>query len=227
MFEREIELIGKDKFERLKKVSVMVVGIGGVGGYAVESLIRAGIHNIIIVDFDIVDITNKNRQIIATDKTIGKKKVEVMKDRIHDINKDVNVDIIDYKLTSDNIEDIFKYNIDFLIDACDDIKVKEQIILKCLKNNIDFISSMGTGNKLNPSLLKICELKNTSYDPLAKRLRKFVKENNIKSKIWVVSSEERPIKTTNNKVLTMNTVCATAGLLCSNYVINKVIDMGG
>lgn len=227
MFEREIELIGKDKFERLKKISVMVVGIGGVGGYAVESLIRAGIHNIIIVDFDIVDITNKNRQIIATDKTIGKKKVEVMKDRIHDINKDVNVDIIDYKLTSDNIEDIFKYNIDFLIDACDDIKVKEQIILKCLKNNIDFISSMGTGNKLNPSLLKVCELKNTSYDPLAKRLRKFAKENNIKSKIWVVSSEERPIKTTNNKVLTMNTVCATAGILCSSYVINKVINMGG
>lgn len=227
MFEREIELIGKDKFERLKKISVMVIGIGGVGGYAVESLIRAGIHNIIIVDFDIVDITNKNRQIIATDKTICKKKVEVMKDRIHDINKDVNVDIIDYKLTSDNIEDIFKYNIDFLIDACDDIKVKEQIILKCLKNNIDFISSMGTGNKLNSSLLKICELKNTSYDPLAKRLRKFAKENNINSKIWVVSSEERPIKTNNSKVLTMNTVCATAGLLCSSYVINKVIDMGG
>ena len=227
MFEREIELIGKDKFERLKKISVMVIGIGGVGGYAVESLIRAGIHNIIIVDFDIVDISNKNRQIIATDKTIGKKKVEVMKDRIHDINKDVNVDIIDYKLTIDNIEDIFKYNIDFLIDACDDIKVKEQIILKCLKNNIDFISSMGTGNKLNPSLLKICELKNTSYDPLAKRLRKFAKENNINSKIWVVSSEERPIKTNNSKVLTMTTVCATAGILCSSYVINKVIDMGG
>jgi len=223
MFEREIKLIGTDNFKKIKTKTVAVIGIGGVGGYAVESLVRAGIQNIIIVDYDIVDITNLNRQIIALQENIGEKKVLVTKKRINDINPDCNVTIIDKKLDEYNTKELFNYKIDYIIDACDTVKVKEQLILECVKRNIKQISCMGTGNKLNPELLQITDIRKTSYDPLAKRLRKFVTDNKIKDKVMVVSSIEQP-KKIEGSISSISYVPSVAGLLCASFVINDIIN---
>jgi len=223
MFEREIKLIGTDNFKKIKTKTVAVIGIGGVGGYAVESLVRAGIQNIIIVDYDIVDITNLNRQIIALQENIGEKKVLVTKKRINDINPDCNVTIIDKKLDEYNTKELFNYKIDYIIDACDTVKVKEQLILECVKRNIKQISCMGTGNKLNPELLQITDIRKTSYDPLAKRLRKYVKDNKINNKVMVVSSLEQP-KKIDGVIASISYVPSVAGLLCASYVINDIIN---
>lgn len=222
MFDREINLIGENNFNKLQAVTVCVVGLGGVGGHATETLVRAGIKNIIIVDYDVVDITNKNRQIIALDSTIGQTKVEVMKNRILDINKDCNVIVINEKLCPDNMDILFKYNIDYLIDACDTVSVKKELIKLCVLKNISFISCMGTGNKLAPSKLEICDIRKTSYDPLAKIIRKFIKDSKITNKVMVVCSKEQPIKNTGN-VSSISYVPSVAGILCSSYIINKII----
>lgn len=222
MFEREIKLIGIENYNKIKSKTVAVVGIGGVGGYAVEALIRAGVENLIIVDYDIVDITNLNRQIIALQENIGMKKTDVIKERIEKINPLCNVTIIDKKLDEENVVELFNYKIDYLIDACDTVKVKEKLILECLKRNVNQISCMGTGNKLNPELLKITDIRKTSYDPLAKRLRKFVNDNRIKDKVMVVSSTEQP-KKTEGVIASISYVPSVAGLLCASYVINDII----
>ena len=151
MFERLEKIIGKENLLRIKNTSVMVVGVGGVGGYVVESLVRSGIENIIIVDHDIVDVTNKNRQIIALDSTIGKKKVDVLKSRILDINPNTKVTALDTFLDNTNIDSIItKYNPDYVVDACDTIMTKKGLISTCLKHHIFILPSMGTGNKLDP-----------------------------------------------------------------------------
>lgn len=223
MFEREIKLIGEDNYKKINNKTIAVIGVGGVGGYAVEALVRAGIQNIIIVDYDIVDITNLNRQIISLQENIGMKKTNVIKDRINKINPNCHVIIIDKKLDENNIISIFEYDIDYIIDACDTVKVKEQLILECSKRNIKLISSMGTGNKLNPELLQITDIAKTSYDPLAKKLRKFVKDNNIKNKVMVVSSTEVP-KKVDGVIASISFVPSVAGLLCASYVINDIIN---
>ena len=222
MFEREIKLIGKNSFEHIQKATVCIIGLGGVGGHAVETLIRSGIKNIVIVDYDVVDVTNKNRQIIANDDTIGRKKTEEMKERILKINSDVNVIIIDRKLDVDNLDIIFNNKIDYLIDACDTVKVKKELIRQCINNKIKFISSMGTGNKLDPTKLEICDIRDTNYDPLARVIRKFVKDQKIKEKVTVVCSKEIPIKTTGD-VSSIAYVPSVAGILCASYVINDLI----
>lgn len=223
MFDREIKLIGEDNFNKIKEKKVAVIGIGGVGGYAVEALVRAGIQNLIIVDYDIVDITNLNRQIISLHENIGMKKTDVIKDRINKINPNCNVIVIDKKLDENNTKELFNYDIDYIVDACDTLKVKEQLILECSNRNIKLISSMGTGNKLNPELLKITDIKKTSYDPLAKKLRKFVKDNNIKNKVMVVSSTEEA-KKIEGVISSISYVPSVAGLLCTSYVINDIIN---
>jgi len=223
MFEREIKLIGQNNFDKIQSVSVCVIGIGGVGGHAVETLVRSGIKNIIIIDYDVVDITNKNRQIIATDDNIGKKKTEVMKERIFKINKDVNVITIDKKIDINNISDIFNHNIDYFIDACDTISVKKEIIKQCSNKNITFISCMGTGNKLDPSKLEITDIRKTSYDPIAKILRKYVKDEKIDKKVPVVYSTEIP-KKIEGSISSISYVPSTAGILCASYIINKIIE---
>lgn len=224
MFQRLEKIIGNSSLELIHNTSVMVIGIGGVGGYVVEGLIRSGIKNIILVDFDTVDITNKNRQIIALDSTIGMKKVDVMKNRILDINKECNVITIDNFLNSENTSDIInKYHPDYVVDACDTMTTKKEIIASCLKYNIKFISSMGTGNKLNPRCLKISDLSKTNYDPLAKILRKWVKDEKIKGKIPVLWSNEIPIKTHDRTPGSTSFVPSSAGLMIASYIINDII----
>lgn len=223
MFEREINLIGIENYNKIKTKTVAIIGVGGVGGYAVEALVRAGIENLIIVDYDIVDITNLNRQIIALQNNIGMKKTSVIRDRINSINSSCNVIIMDKKLNENNVLELFDYNIDYIIDACDTVKVKEKLILECTKRKIKQISCMGTGNKLNPELLQITDIRKTSYDPLAKRLRKFVVDNKIKEKIMVVSSTEQP-KKVEGYISSISYVPSVAGLLCASFVINDIIN---
>lgn len=223
MFDRLKKIIGNEKLDKIKSKTVMIIGIGGVGGYTVEALIRSGIENIILIDHDMVDVTNKNRQIIALDSTIGRKKVEVMKERILDINKDVNVIALDLFLDNNTSEIIEKYKPDYVIDACDTISTKKEIILFCLKNQISFISCMGTGNKLDPTRLKIDDIRKTSYDPLAKILRKWLKDEKIFGKVPVLWSDEKPIKINDRTPGSTSFVPSCAGLIIAGYVINDII----
>ncbi len=222
MFEREIKLIGEENLEKIKSKTIAVVGVGGVGGYAVESLVRAGVSKLIIIDYDIVDITNLNRQIISLQSNIGKYKTDVIKERINNINPDCNVTTINTKLNEENLYLLFNEKPDYIIDACDTLKVKEMLILECKKRKIKLISSMGTGNKLNPELLKITDIRKTSYDPLAKKIRKFVVDNKIKGKVMVVSSVEQP-KKVEGVISSISFVPPISGLLCTSYVINDIL----
>lgn len=224
MFTRLEKIIGTNSLEKIRERTIMVIGIGGVGGYTVEALVRSGIEKIILVDHDDIDVTNKNRQIIALDSTIGRKKVEVMKERILDINQKCKVIALDIFLDSSNTyECIQKYHPDYVVDACDTITTKKEIITSCLKDNIKFISSMGTGNKLDPSKLKISDIRKTSYDPLAKVIRKWMGEQKIKEKIPVLWSDEIPIKTHDRIPGSTSFVPSSAGLLIASYIINNII----
>lgn len=223
-FLRLERIIGSDNINILKEKTVMVIGVGGVGGYCVESLVRSGIGRVIIVDFDKVDITNINRQIIALDSTIDCYKVDVLENRIKDINNNCDVIKIYDFINDENIDSLFNYDIDYVIDACDTVNTKKLIIKKCLDNNIKFISCMGTGNKLDPTKLEICDIRKTINDPLARIIRKFVKDERINNKVMVLSSKELPIKTIDNKLGSSSFVPSSAGILIGSYVVRDLID---
>ena len=207
--------------EKLKNKRVLIIGLGGVGSYALESIARSGIESITIVDNDVIDITNINRQLFALNSTIGLAKVAVALKRIKDINPNCQVKIIKEFITKDNIDLLFKEKIDYLIDAIDTIDTKKLLIKNCLDKNIKFISSMGTANKMDPTLLKIMDLSKTNYDPIAKILRKYVKDLKTNKKVMVVcSNEQTKIK---DKLGSNAYVPATAGLLCASYVINDIV----
>ena len=224
MFERLELLIGKESLEKIKKSRILIVGIGGVGGSVATSLVRSGVQNIILIDFDVVDITNVNRQVVAYHSTIGLKKVDVMKKILLDINPSLIVKTYDIFLNKDNIKTILdEEKPTYIIDACDSKETKKSIILEAISRKIKFISSMGTGNKMNPSDLEIIDIRKTVNDPLARIFRKWVKDNKIKSKITVLSSRELPIKT-GNIVSSNSFVPTSAGLLITSYVIKDIIN---
>lgn len=223
-FSRLIKVVGEEDFLDLNKKSVLVLGCGGVGGYVVETLARSGIGTLVIVDYDLIDETNINRQIIALESTIGLKKVDVLKRRIKDINRDCNVITIDQFITVDNLEKLFDYNIDFFVDACDTTSVKKEIIKKCLSKKIKFISCMGTGNKLDPSKLEIIDIRKTNNDPLARMLRKFVKDEKINDKIMVLSSSEVPVKIGDRTPGSTAFVPPAAGIMIASYVVKKLLN---
>ena len=218
-----LELLVKEKIELIKNKTVLIVGIGGVGGYALEALVRSGIGKIIIVDNDNVDITNLNRQIISLNSNIGKSKVDVAYDRIKDINPKCEVIKINKFLTKDNTKELFDTHIDYIVDACDTMDVKKELIKISVEKNIKLISSMGTGNKMDPTKLEIIDLRKTSYDPLAKILRKYLKDERINKKIMVVCSKEIPKKMETNIIGSNSFVPATAGLLCASFIINDIV----
>lgn len=224
MFDRLNLLIGEDNLKKIEDKTVLVVGLGGVGGYTVSSLARSGIKKIIIIDFDTVDISNINRQIIAYHSTIGKKKTDVMETMLLDINPNINVIKYDLFLKEDNISDIFsKHKIDYVVDACDFLSTKKAIIEYSVNNKIKFVSSMGTGNRLDPTQLEVVDIRKTSNDPIARILRRWIKGNKINQKIPVLCSKEVPIKT-GAKVGSNSFVPAAAGLVIASYIINDIID---
>ncbi len=215
-------LVGNENIKKINDARVLVLGLGGVGSYALEAIVRSGVGNVVIVDYDKIDITNLNRQLMTNHNNIGLLKTEVWKERIKDINPNCNVEAATKKLTKEDVNDLFKYNIDYVIDACDTLEVKKELILACHKNKVKLISSMGTGNKFDPSRLKIMDIRKTSYDPLAKNIRKFVVDNKINYKVNVVCSDELPLKVS-NPIGSTAFVPATSGLLCASFVINDII----
>ena len=222
MFEREELLIG-DNISILKDKTVLILGIGGVGGYVTESMARCGIGHLILVDFDIIDETNINRQIIALHSNIGKKKVDAYKERINDINPDCIVDTFDIFYNEDNKDIIFNNNIDYVIDCCDSLNSKVILIKECKKRNIPIICSMGTGNKFHPEMFKIDRLNKTQYDPLAKKLRYLLKNDRELLDTMVIYSTETPTEY-KGKVGSISYVPSVAGLLLTSYVINTFLD---
>ncbi len=222
-FERFISLVGEESFEKVRKLRVLIVGVGGVGGYVVEALARCGVGTLILVDPDRVDETNINRQIIATRKTVGRRKVEVFKERIHDISEQCECIAISEKISSLNISILGTYQPDFIVDACDDLNAKKSIIKYAVQHQISLISSMGTGKRLDPSKLEITTLDKTSYDPIAKILRKFVRDEQIPSKVTVLASREIPIQTESSEIASCSFVPASAGLLIASYMIRNIL----
>lgn len=197
-FSRTEMLIGTENLEKLKRSKVAVFGIGGVGSYVVEGLARSGIQNFILVDNDKVSITNINRQIIATTKTIDEYKVDLMKQRILDINPEIKVDTYKVFYMPDYQEKILDNKVDYVVDAVDTITAKIYLVEQANKLNIPIISSMGTGNKLNATKFEVADIYKTSVCPLAKVMRKELKQRNIK-KLKVVYSKEEPIKPNNSE----------------------------
>lgn len=222
MLDRLELLVGAEGIFKLKSSKIVVVGLGGVGGYVVESLIRSGIENIIIVDYDTIDESNLNRQIIATRDNIGKLKVDEFEKRILSINDKVNITKLPIFVDENNIDELFLDDITYIIDACDSIKTKKFIISKCLEKNIKFITCLGTGKRMDPSKLKICDIRETKYDPIARILRKYVKYNRINSKVLCCYSEEEPIKYNSNVIGSNSFVPSSAGLLISSYVVRDI-----
>ena len=192
-FSRTELLIGKEGIKKLQKAKVAIFGIGGVGSFVVEGLVRAGVGNFVLVDDDKICLTNLNRQIIATRKTIGKYKVDVMKERILEINPNANVEIYQEFYMPNSENKILDKTIDYVVDSIDTVTAKIELVMNCNELGIPIISSMGTGNKLDPSRFEITDIYKTSICPLAKVMRKELRKREIK-KLKVIYSKEEPIK---------------------------------
>lgn len=203
-------LIGKDALDKLAKSKVMVFGVGGVGSFTVEALARAGVGNLILVDDDTVCLTNLNRQIHATYKTISKNKVEVIKERVLSVNRNCNVETIQVFVTPDNLEEIIPDDVDYVVDAIDTVSAKIALAVYCEQKGIKLMSSMGTGNKLNPAEFKVADIYNTKVCPLAKVMRYELRKRGVK-KLKVVYSEEMPRKPKVEDVVTCKTGCVCTG----------------
>lgn len=192
-FSRTEMLIGTEGLKKLEDSTVAIFGIGGVGTYAVEGLARSGVGRFVLVDDDEVCLTNINRQIHATRKTVGQPKVEAMKERILSINPKAEVEIHQELYNEDSAERLLRDDYDYVIDAIDMVSAKLDLIVRCKERNIPIISSMGAGNKLDPSQFEVSDIYKTSYCPLAKVMRTELKKRRIK-KLKVVYSKEKPLK---------------------------------
>lgn len=196
-FSRTELLIGKEGIEKLNKAKVAIFGLGGVGSFVVEGLVRAGVQNFVLVDDDKICLTNLNRQIIATRKTVGKYKVEVARDRILEINPNANVEIFQEFYMPGSNSNILTEDLTYVIDCIDTVTAKIELVVNCKKLGIPIISAMGTGNKLDPSRFEITDIYKTSICPLAKVMRKELRKRNIEN-LKVIYSKEEPIKPDDN-----------------------------
>lgn len=192
-FDRTKRLLGADAMEKLKNAHVAVFGIGGVGGHAVDALARSGIGAITIVDSDEVAVSNINRQLIATTKSVGRKKVQVMKEHLLEINPDIRVEVHDCFFLPETEAQFDFYQYDYVIDAVDTVTAKLALVEACEKAHTPIISSMGAGNKLNPAAFEVEDIYKTSVCPLAKVMRRELKKRNIK-RLKVVYSKEIPLE---------------------------------
>ena len=243
-FARFSMMIGEDGIEKLRNSRVIVFGVGGVGSYTVEALARSGVGQITMVDFDEISESNINRQLHSLRSTIGKSKIDVMKDRILDINPDCKVELVK-RLVYDDVDEVLGNNkYDFVVDAIDVIGSKINLIEYCVKNNISIISSMGFGNKMHPEMVEIAKIKNTSVCPMARTIRSILKKKGI-TNVPVAFSKEIPVQPNkselfkeelptefreNNKIPRKTTpgsnsfVPGTAGLVLASYVVRKLLE---
>lgn len=230
IFSRTQMLLGEEAVIKLQNSKVIIFGVGGVGGYTVEALVRCGIGEITLVDYDTIDITNINRQIIALQHNIGKYKVDEFKQRINDINPNCKVNVYKEKLMPENIDNFNLKEYDYIIDAIDNISAKIALAKYTSDNNIKIISSMGMGAKLDPTMIKVSDIHKTSGCPLARVMRKELRKRNIK-KLKVVWSEESPKgEHLENKEIGKRTpssisfVPSVAGLIIGGEIINDLIS---
>lgn len=214
-------LFGDNSVEKLKKSCVAVFGIGGVGGHAAEAVARSGVGKLVVADRDVVDVTNINRQAVADISTVGKNKTDVIKTRVKLINSDIEV--IEYNHSFDNDYDIVfeKHRVDVVIDCIDDIKAKINLICYCKHNDIPIISSMGTALRKHPEMLEITDIYKTSYDPLARVLRKELRRCGIKN-LTVVCSKEEPMPRNNDVLASCAFVPAAAGLCAAGRAVRFI-----
>ena len=228
--ERTKIVIGQDGIDLLRNANILVFGIGGVGSYVVEGLVRAGIGNLTIVDFDTVDITNINRQIPALHSTIGMNKTDVLEKRIKDINPEINLKCHTSLYNEDTSDTLLDGDYDFVVDAIDMVPSKIHLIESCYKRGLNIISSMGMDNKLDPTMIEIADIHKTEMCPLAKIIRREAKKRGIK-KLPVVYSREKPRDTgitqedgrTKRVNGSMSFVPSCAGLIISSYIVRKII----
>ncbi len=232
MFQRTELLIGKENLNKLQHSHIIVFGVGGVGGFAIEALVRSGIGEISIVDFDTVDLTNLNRQIIATQNSIGKLKTSVMKDRLFSINPNVIVHEFPEKFSMENSDLFFKdKKYDYIVDAIDLVTSKLALAEIAKNLSIPIISSMGTGNKIEPTMLEVADINKTSVCPLARVMRKELKNRGIK-KLKVIYSKELPKKPFNESgsrekkvnVGSIAFVPSTAGLIIASEIVKDLCN---
>lgn len=227
-FSRTELLIGKENVKKLANSKVVIFGIGGVGSFVMEGLVRAGIGNFTLIDHDKVEVTNLNRQIIATTKTIGKDKVEVAKERILEINPNAKVEVFKEFFTSSSKE-YFDDSASYVVDCIDTITSKIELVERANKMNVPIISCMGTGNKINPMIFEIADIYKTSVCPLARIMRKELKNKGIKQ-LKVLYSKEQPIQISknieNNKQIpgSISFVPSVAGLMIAGEVIKDIIS---
>ncbi|MFD3269369.1 ThiF family adenylyltransferase [Paenibacillus dendritiformis] len=193
-FSRTELAIGPEGLDKLKNSTVAVLGIGGVGGIAAEALARTGIGRIIMIDKDVVDITNVNRQIHALTTTVGQKKAELMQERIKLINPECDAIALNMFYTEETYEELFAYDLDYVVDASDTISYKIHLIKECLRRNIPIISSMGAANKMDPTRFQVADISKTTVDPIARVIRQKLRKDGIKKGVKVVFSTEEPLK---------------------------------
>ena len=228
-FDRTRRLIGGENFSKLQASTVAIFGIGGVGSFTAEALARSGIGHLVLVDKDNVDVTNINRQIHALHSTVGESKVELMRRRILDINPNAEVETVQkFYLPNDDAENFFLHAYDYVVDAIDTITAKINLVVECRRRNIPLISSMGAGNKLDPTRFKVADIFKTSTDPVAKVMRKKLKELGVKN-LKVVYSDETPraVDTENltGKIIgSLAFVPSVAGLIIAAEVVKDLIN---
>ena len=230
-FSRTEMLIGNDGMEKLKNAKVAIFGIGGVGSFVCEGLTRSGIGNFVLVDYDKIDESNINRQLIATVKTIGKYKVDLMKERILEINPNANVEVYKEFYMADSQTGIITKDLSYVVDCVDTIMAKIAIICKCNEIDVPVISSMGTGNKLEPSMFEVADIYETSVCPLARIMKKDLRKRDIE-KLKVVYSKEHPINTNDCEINqnkkhkvkgSVSFVPSVAGLIIAGEVIKDIV----
>ena len=230
-FSRTEMLVGNEGMEKLKDAKVAIFGIGGVGSFVCEGLARSGIGNFILVDFDKIDESNINRQLIATTKTVGRDKVDLMKERILDINPNANVEVYKEFYLADSEIDVITEDLSYAVDCVDTILAKIAIICNCDAINVPVISSMGTGNKLDPTMFEVADIYETSVCPLARIMKKDLRKRNIE-KLNVVYPKEHPINTNDCAITqdrkykvkgSISFVPSVAGLIIAGEVIKDII----
>ena len=212
----------QESLDKIKEQKILLVGVGGVGGFALEALLRMGFSNITIVDSDCFEESNLNRQILCTRKTIGKSKTEVAKQRALEINPSARITTHPIFLTEENLEEVFKESYDYILDACDTITTKVLLIKKAHERGIKIISCMGTGNRFEPSKVTITSLDKTHNDPLAKAMRTILRKENLSFKVPVVWSSELPVKIKEATPGSIVLVPAAAGLQMVFFILKDL-----
>lgn len=224
MLERMELLVNNDVINKLKSIKVLIVGIGGVGGACFEALVRLGVTNITVVDNDTFSLSNLNRQLLSNRNNIGELKVNEAVLRAKSINPDILVNSHNMFVNEANINELNIRQYDYVFDCCDTVTTKYLLIKKCVDNDVKIICSMGTGNRLDPTKIVIKDIWKTENDPLAKAMRKILRDNDMKCKVPVVTSLELPIKTGSNVVGSVSLVPNVAGFYMASWLFSDIMD---